>query len=808
MPMQRAIRSLARTPGFALVAIATLGLALGAIGAVFAVVDAVLLKPLPYPGAERIARVLRVQGGCVECPVSRPVFEEWRAGSGDVFESMGAFTFAYATMTGDGTAEKLAANRVTPGFWDVMGVAPELGRTFDPADDASGRALVVISHALWQRRYGGDRGAIGRTVVLNGEAHEIIGVMPARFAYPDAAVWLPAELGASATTRESSYLAVLGRLRVGVTLDAADRRLATLTARQAQDFPANDAGLTARLIPLKTRLTSTVAPVLDLLFAAAAVVVLVACANLANLMLARAQARRRELAVRGALGASRSRLVGHLFGEALVIAAAGTALGIALARAAIALVPELAPGLLPAHNPLVLDATVLGFVAGVALLALLGFGVLPAWRHAARDPAAALQDEARGGTAGRARSGARAALVVAEVAMSLMLLAGAALLIESLRRIGEVDPAIDVEHVTVASLAFPPTVNVPGEAVGDYVERHVTATTPRIEAVLARVAALPGVERAALVDAVPLSGRGNTNSSVRVIGRDWPGGEAQRPSSEWRFVSADYFATVGLELLRGRTFTADEGKGVAEPDTVLVNAAFVRTFLADLPDPIGQQLAFMDDVPKTIVGVVESARQWGLAREPSPEVYVPVYDALQPDLELVIASALPAAELARSLPRALAEVAADTPVTDVRPMAAVVAEGETLRRFFATLMSAFGAVTLVLAMVGLYGVIAYSVQQRRAEFGVRLSLGASARDVLALVLRQGLALVATGLAGGLVATLLASRVLASLLYGVAPNDLRVLGAAALALIVTGASACVVPAWLAARTSPTEALRRG
>jgi len=593
-----------------------------------------------------------------------------------------------------------------------------------------------------------------------------------------------------------------------VSRETAGEALAAVTARQAAEYPNEHAELTARLIPLQERLTSAVKPALSVMFAASTLVLLIACANLANLMLTRAQSRRRELAVRSALGASRGRLLWQLASESTVIAIVGTVLGLALALAAIRVLPTLASDLLPSFNPLVIDGGVVAFVAAVAVFALLVFGLAPAWRAARADPAAALQDEARAGAGGRAAGRARSLLIVGEVALTLVLLAGAALLIESSRRLANVEPTVDVEHVLTASISLPVTPRQPGEETMDWLGRHLATATPRIDTLLERLRAMPEIERVSLTDAVPLSGRSNTNSTVTVVGREFPGGERATPLTEWRFVGSDYFDTLGLAVLRGRAFTAEESHGPGVTSEVLVNDAFVRTFL-DGVDPIGQQLARVyDEKPKTIVGVVASARQWGLEREPSPEVYFPIHDAFVTDIEVVARSRIAPAAVAETLRRVLREAAPDLPVTAVRTLEQVVHEGNTLRRFFSTLLVAFSIVALVLAMVGLYGLIAYSVAQRRVEIGVRMSLGADRARVLGMILRQGMGLVLAGLLLGVLGSLALSGVLASLLYGVTPRDPVVLGMVAMVLLATGAVASTVPALRAARVAPVEALRHG
>lgn len=805
MNLLSALRALARSPGFAGVSILTFALAIAAIGTLYAVVNAVLLRPLPFPDSERIVRIIRSQGSCTDCPIARLVLFDWQQQASASFETMGAFHGADATLTGDGDAENLAAYKVTPEFWSVLAVRPLVGRTFDATEDREHRAVVVISHGLWQRRYAGNRDVVGRSMLLNGIAHEIIGVMPEYFRYPGGDVWLPAQLADATTGRDSNYLSVVARLRPGATLDGARAILASITAREAADHPTEHEGLTARMMPLQERVTSAVRPALTALFAAACLVLLIACANLANLMLARSQERGRELAVRAALGSGRGRLLRMLAAEAVLIALAGTALGLALTALALHLLPTLAPDLLPAYNPLAIDARVIAFVVAVAVAAVFGFGLLPAWRPARADPATALRDEARAGAGGRASARMRSLLIIVEVALSLVLLVGAALLIESSRRLAEVDPVIAVDRLLTAGIQLPTTANVPGENATGWSARHRAATLPRIDTLLETLRALPGVESVALTDALPLSGRGNTNSTIKIVGRDYPGGEQAMPLTEWRFVSSDYFRTVGLPVLKGRAFAPEDAHGPAPSSLILVNDAYVRTFLADV-DPLGQQLIINGDEPKTIVGVVASARQWGLEQAPSPEVYLPIYDSFVTHLGIVVRTR-GAPELGvEPLRRTLREAVPDLPVEAVRTMAQLIHDGSSFRRFFTLLMIGFSGVALLLAAVGLYGLIAYSVARRRVEIGVRMSLGADRRGVLLLILRQGLRLVAIGLVIGTAGVLALTGLLDSFLYGVAPRDPLVIAAVALFLLAVGVLASIAPALRAARLRPVEALR--
>lgn len=801
---RRALRSLGRMPGFAIVAVVTMALAIGSIGTIFALVNAVLLKPLPIPGGERVVRIVRVQPPCNDCPISRPALFDWQEAGTEVFETLGGFFDVSVTLTGDGDAERLSAYRVTPEIWRALAVPPLLGRHFDDEDERDSRNVVVVSHGFWRTRLGAAPTAIGRELLLDGVPHEIVGVMPAHFTYPGGELWLPTHLPAATTPRGNNYLSVLARLREGVSLERAEAVMRTITARQAREFPDNHEGLSARIVPLREQVSSAVAPALKVLFAAAATVVLIASVNLANLMLARSQSRRREIALRAAIGGARLRLVGTLLAEAVAIAAMGVALGLALAVAAVEALPRLAPDLLPAYNPLAVDGAVLGFVVLVALVSVVAFGVVPALRFAAVEPGVALADESRGGLGGHARSRSRAALVVTQVALSLVLLAGAALLIESLRRLGQVDPVVDVEDVLTVDVSFPFTPVLPGESQQDWYRRHTEATAPRIGAVLERLAVLPEIESVAIVDAAPLSGRSNINSTVTVVGREAPASEIAS-LTEWRFVSPDYFRTLGLSVQRGRVFGADDDRASGLPAIALVNEAFVRTHLAGV-DPLGQRINVFSDEPVSIVGVVESARQWGLDREPSPEVYFRAAQSPITDMTIVAKTRVPPGQASATVRRALYEAAPDVPVSGLRPLRELVRDGERTRRLFASLMVAFGVIALSLAAVGLYGVIAYSIEQRRNEFGVRMSLGADNRRVLGMVLKQGLILILAGLVVGVIGALASSRLIAAHLFGVGANDPAVLVSVSLALLVTGAAACMVPAWRASRIQPMQALR--
>lgn len=803
--LRLAWRSLLRQPGFLAIAVFTLALGVGSVSAVYSVVNGVLLQPLPYPQAERILRLNRDQppyGG----PVARPVLEDWRAATQGLLSDVGAFHQATLNLTGEGEAERLSAQRVTPEFWQVMGLAPLHGRWFGAEEERSGERVVVLAHAFWQRRFGGDAGVVGRDIVLNGEPHRVLAVAPPRFLYPGSTqVYVPTYLPLASTGRDSNYLFVIGRLAPGAAIEQVEQALAATNARLAEEYPAEHESLGVRLLVLPQLLTSGVQQPLLVLLAASGLVLLIACANLASLLLARASPRRRELSLRAALGAGRRRLLSGQLAEALLLALLGGGLGLLLAALAVPALIAQAPDLLPSHGSPGVDLTVAGVSLGLCLLTVLAFALAPALGAARVDPAATLSEDGRGGSGGRARSRLRSGLVVAEVALSLTLLAGAGLMIDSLRRLGDVDTGVRSEGVLTAAFVLPIEEGPPGEDFVDMYRRHTLAAAGRLDAILERVRALPGVEAVGVSDALPLSGTDNISSNVEIIGRAPPESRSQQPGANWRFINPDFLPAMGLRLLRGRGLDATDARPGEFPTTVLANETFVRRFLGDA-DPIGQQVQFLGDA-KTIVGVLADVRSFGPEREPPPELYMSHANALQSQFHLAVRVGGDPLALAEPLRRALRELEPAMPVFDLRSMEAVAAQGGQLRRFNLQLMAGFSVIALGLAAIGLYGVIAYSVAQRRHEFGIRLSLGASAQRLLGMVLGQAARLVALGLALGLAGALLLGRVLSSQLYGVGAAEPAVLLAVLLLMGAVGLVACLLPALRASRVPPATALRQ-
>jgi predicted permease len=805
--LRAASRRLLADRSFFAVAVLTLALGVGSVSAIFSVVSGVLLKPLPYADAERIVRVIRQQGNW-SGPVSPTVLEAWRDGTREVFSGLAAFSMHTVNATGNGEAERLAGYRVSPEFWGVMAHNAALGRYFTAEEDSANERVVVLGHQHWISRYGADPDIIGRDIVLNGLSHRVVGIAPASFRYPGSAqIYLPAYLGTEGQGR-GNFLMVIGRLAPGATLQQADAALAVVNARLAADTPDENAGLGARLMPLPEVLTSGVRQPLLVLLGASALVLLIACANLANLLLARGSRRRSELALRAALGAGRGRLIQGVLSEAMVIAVSGGVLGLIVAGLAVPALLSMGSGVVPEHARPDVDPLVVLVSLSAAILTVLLFALGPALRAASASPGTALRDDGRssGGGGGRDRARARSALVVAEVALSLTLLVGAGLLIESLRQLGQVDTGVQSGNVLTAALVLDGVPPVPGEEVVDLYRRHTSYIAPRLDAVLARLATIPGVERVGLSDALPMSGVDNISGDIAIVGRDVAAGQPQ-PYGSWRFVNPDFFEAFGIPVVRGRALEPGDQRPGDMPRSVLVNESFVRRFLPDA-EPIGQQLLYfgLDPDPVSIVGVVGDTRLHGLDRDIAPEVYMAHSNATQNQFYLALKVRGEPIAYAEQLRQAIRELDPDIPVFEIRSMDGMIADTLQMRRFNMSLMSVFSAVAVVLTALGLYGVIAYSVAQRRHEIGIRLSLGARPVAVLRQIMAQGSRLVLAGVAIGLIGAVLLGRVIAAQLYGTQPTDPLVLVSVSVTLVGIGLLSCGMPAWRAARIKPMQALR--
>ncbi len=783
-----ALRTLRRSPGFAAAVLLTLGLSIGAATAVYTVVDGVLLRPLPYPEAERLYRVAQ-DGDDGSYWLSAPNYRDFAEGL-DVFESMGAYTPDGGNMVVEGEPARVGVAEADAGLFRTLGVRPVLGRTFTEAERAAGAPVAVISHALWMDRMGGRSDAIGKTLVLDGRAREVIGVLPAGPMVPAATdVWTPLVLDTPdwRTRRGLSWIQVVGRLRPGAEMEAVRAEAGGLSASLREAYPDDDRELHIGLRSLEEATIGSVRTELVVLMAAVALVLLVSAINVGGLLLARATARQSEVAVRSALGGGRRRLAMQLLTESAVLAALGTALGLVVARLALAGLLAGAPPGTPRLDEVAMGAPAFAFAAAAAAFAALVFGVLPAFASL-RDPIGALRAERVGG--GRRATRLRGGLVVAQVALALALLFGAGLLGKSFWRLQRVDLGFDPDGVLVAGLP-----------IGSSDFTSAGAREAYYQAILDGAAALPGVRSAALTSSAPFTGFGVVFNYDLV---DRPGRPDERRLARFRIVTPGLFATLGIPILRGRAFTADDVRSDEVPGA-LVSEDLVRRHYGD-EDPIGRAITTAGDTFR-IVGVVPSIRDVA-ARSPSPfpYVYVPVRPATAQSMTLVVRAGTDPGALVDPVRRMVRALAPAQPVTPLRPLPELVADSAARARFTLVLLAFFAAATLLLAGVGLYGLLAYAVGRRTREIGVRVALGASAAGVRALVVRQGLLLVAGGVALGAVLALWGGRFLQTLLFQVEPRDPLVLGAVALLLLGVALFAAWVPALRATRVDPAEALR--
>lgn len=798
-----AFRTLRARPGFALTAVLTLMLGIGGVAAIFSVYDAVLLKSLPFADSERIVRVMREQPPVKNGPISPPVFREWSTRSGNAFEAIGAFVEQTVNLTGVGSAERLTGYTVTPGFWNVFHQPMAIGRSFGEAEENSNERVVVLGDTLWRNRFAADPSIVGRDVELNGEHWRVIGVAAAAFRYPsDAQLWTPTFLPANRAGRGSNSLSPIARLASGVTPDQAREVMRGITQWQAENFPNENGKLTAQVERLDELVGKRLRGSLSVLLGAALLVLLIACANLASLMLARGQTRAQELAVRSALGASHAQLMRSVVAEAVLLAIAGATAALVFAQIAVPALLRLAPDLLPTYNAPAIDLRMVLATTLVTALTLMLFGMAPAWRAGRVDPALALRSGARGQVGNRSQARARGVLVATEIALAMTLLAGAGLLIDSMRQLSQVDSGLqDPEHVLAAKFSLSVPAMQPGEDFPAWYARVKTTLEPRLDAVLARLQALPGVTSVAITNSLPASGEGGWNGGLKIAGRE----VSEDAQAEFRFASPDTFRTFGIPLKAGRPFDAPDGTRSLFPTQALVNQTFVDRYLGG-GDPLGKQVTTYDDSPKTIVGVIGDVRQFGLDQNADAEIWFPTRTVPVGDLALALRTEGDAVALMPTLRRAMQESFPDVPLYALRTMDEVIGETTRLRRFNMTLMSAFAATALALAGIGLYGVIAWIAAQRRREIGVRQSFGATRTHIHALMLRSGLRMIVPGVIAGLVGAVAIGRLISSQLYGVGSADPRILAGVVLVLTLVAIAACLIPSWRALRVPPMEALR--
>jgi putative ABC transport system permease protein len=792
-----ALRRLRKAPGFALVAVATLALGIGANSAIFSVVDAVLLRPLPFPQPDRLVRVAQTWKGrpTVYSPQNYLDVEAQATG----FQGLAAIDTTGITLTGQGAAARLEGAEVSAAFFDVLRVRPLHGRGFLAGENEPGRTRVaVLGHQLWRDRFGADPSVVGRTISLNRQSYSVVGVAPPGFRYPEETeVWTPMEYDQRfrSNSRGAWYLSVVGRLRDGATLDGARQEVATIAARLAQAYPADNEGVGGTVISLHEATVGASRRALLVLLGAVGLVLLVACVNVANLLLARIAARETELAVRTALGAGRGRLVRQLLTESLLLAVLGGIAGLALAALLVDALVALQPQGVPRLAEVSVNRSVIGFAAMLSLVTTVLFGAFPALQTSRRATAQALRQGSRGILTG-GRGGLRSGLVIGQIALAMVLLAGSSLLVRSFARLRSVDPGFRTE----GALAF--RVSLPESAYAD--DARMLSFHDDLQR---RLAALPGVRSVGAVAGLPLSGN-HFNISFAVEGRPaLP--PAQQPSLEVRIATPGYFRTIGIPLRRGRSFTDSDGPEA--PQVVVLSESAVRRFFPD-EEPVGKTIRLGlgrgrgRKAGGEVVGVVGDVKELGLAAESPPEVYLPYAQFPIQSMDVVLRTDVPPRSLAAVAERVVHGLDAELPVARVATLDEVLARSVSEPRFYALLLGSFAATALFLAALGLFGVMSYAVAQRTRELAVRIALGARREEMLLLVLREALVLGVGGVAAGLFGALALSRVIASMLFELSPTDPATLAGVAGTLVAVALLASYLPARRATRVDPVIALR--
>jgi putative ABC transport system permease protein len=789
-------RMLLKNPGFTSIAVITLALGIGANASIFSVVNAVLLRPLPFKEPERLIMIRETKlPQFPEFSVSPGNFLDWKRRN-TVFERLVAINTPSFNLIGTGDPEQISGMRVTDGFFAMLGAKPELGREFLPEEDQPDRNNVVIfSHGLWQRRFGGDPKIINQTITLSGRIYTVIGVMPATFSFGgrETALWTPMGFTSDdAQNHGGHFLSAIGQLKPGATLEQARSEMSAIAGQLAQEYPDANAGWNVKLLPLQEFIVRSVETALLVLLGAVAFVLLIACANVANLLLARAAGREKEIAIRTALGAGRARIVRQLLTESALLALAGGVAGLLLAKWGTDLLLKLAPQNLPRMSDVSLDGRALAFTAAVTLLTGLIFGLVPALQASKPNLTETMKDAGgRGSTEGGRRQFVRGSLVVLEMASALLLLVGAGLLIKSFWRLQRIDPGFNPNNALTASVALPSR---------KYPEENQHSAF--FQQLLEKVQALPGVQAAGASNVVPLGG--DYVLGFVIEGRPpLPPGAGQ--STNYYAVSADYFKAMGIPLLRGRVFTEQDTRNSTRV-AVISESMAKRVFPNE--DPIGKRIHVTNGptVFREIVGIVGDVKHYGLDQDTTLQTYEPYTQQPFSFMTLVVRTAGDPTNLTSAIRNQVLSIDKEQPVSGVRTLEQRVSTSIAQQRFSMLLLGVFAAVAMVLAAVGIYGVLSYAAAQRTHEIGIRMALGARAGDVLKMVIGQGMKLTLAGVALGSGAALALTQLMRRLLFGVTAADPMTYVVIALSLTLVALFACWIPARRAAKVDPMVALR--
>ncbi len=798
------LRGFLQHPGFTAIVIVTLALGIGASTAIFSVVNSVLLRRLPYRNTDRLVAIQELDPAKKRIQVTSANFLDWRA-QNNVFEHLAAIKTTTANLALSDQAERIDVAQTSANFFSVFGVEPQYGRLFIPDDEQAGHAPVaVLSHGLWQRRFGGDKEIIGKPITLDGKSYSVVGIAPAGFQYPDRTeLWLPPsrlvpELNERMDVTQSrgmGYLAAVALLKPGVSLPQAASQMETITARLRQQYPNTNNKRFNRVVALQEHLVGDTNRMLWMLFGAVTFVLLIACANVANLLLASSAARHKEMAIRAALGASRWRVIRQLFTESTMLALAGGAFGLLLSSWLLSLILKLLPGDFPRVAEIKIDWRVLAFTLVTSVFTGILFGLAPALQFSKHDLQESIRETGRGAGGSARRTRIRQALIVAEVALSVVLLAGAGLLFRSFMRLQAVDTGFVAQQVLTARLS-PSGPSFKSDA--DYISFY--------ERVVEKVSAVPGVQHVGLINTLPLS-KGPT-AAFRIEGQPittpdkWPG-------ANFRSVSPNYFRAMGIPMMQGRAF--DQRDKENAPLTMIVNEALAQQNFGG-ENPVGKRITFGSTDSNNqpiwfeIVGVTGNVRSVELKEEPAPELY---FCSLQNPFEgmsIVVRSTVEPQSIASAIRQATVEINKAVPVSNVETMEHIVSTSVTQPRFNLFLLGLFSVIALLLSAAGIYGVTAYTVTQRTHEVGIRLALGAQIGDVLRLILGQGMLVIMVGIAIGLGAAFALLRVMKGLLFEVSETDPLTFVAITLGLTFVALLACYIPARRATKVDPLVALR--
>lgn len=795
-----AVRVWLRDPRFTVVAVITLMLGIGANSIIFTILSSVVLRPLPYPDADRLVQIWESnpRQQINKDTVSPHNFMDWREQSKS-FEQLTASRYSAFNLTGDYEPERLVGASVSSGFFTVLGVTPVLGRNFLAEEDTAGKNRVaILSHGLWSRRFGSDPGLIGRTLTLNGESYTVIGIMPPDFQFPvSVELWTPMAIDLNRVERGNHILNVIGRLRPDVTLQSAQAEMNAIAQGLEQQFPDTNAGRGVNLIKLHEEVVGNVTIIFSVLFGAVALLLLIACVNIANLLLARATARQKETAVKLALGASRLRLIRQSMLETLLLAMLGGGLGLLLAYWGTDVLVSLFEVHLPRANEIQVNGQVLTFTFTVSLLVGVLLGLAPVLGVINPDINEALKESGRGATGRRQRL--RSVLVVSEFILALVLLNGAGLLLNSLYRLQQVNPGFTRENAVTMQISLPRSRYAEGQQQIEFFRQ-----------LLERIVSTPGVQYAGAVSDLPFS-QSRTSGSFEIEGRPMvkPG---ESLIADSRIATPDYFRSMGIQILKGRDFAATDGK--QSPGVAIINQTMARRYWSD-ESPIGKRLIigspeeralYGGPIWREIVGVVGDVKHDTLDAEAAPEIYVPYLQSPIPRMSLVVRAVGDPGSLIPAIRSAMQSIDPQQPLYNVSTMEERVWQSVSTRWMITLLLVAFAAVALILAAIGIYGVISYSIIQRTQEIGIRMALGAQTGDVLKLIVGQGMVLTLTGVGLGTVAALALNRFISSLVFGISTTDLTTLASVSVLLVAVAFIACYVPARRATHISPMMALK--